>query len=65
MNTYNEYSEYIERYIEEKDVMRMQSYISMYYCDLYNDLCHERKKQTSDEDDYLYRIGVNDDNYIS
>jgi hypothetical protein len=65
MNTYNEYSEYIERYIEEKNVMRMKSYISMYYRDLYDDLYHERKKQTSNEDDYLYRIGVNDDNYIS
>jgi hypothetical protein len=64
MNTYNEYSDYIERYREE-NIMRMESYISMYYRDLYDDLCHERKKQTSNEDDYLYRIGVNDDNYIS
>jgi hypothetical protein len=64
MNTYNEYSDYIERYREENR-KRIQSYISMYYRDLYDDLYHERKKQTSNEDDYLYRIGVNDDNYIS
>jgi hypothetical protein len=33
----------------------------MYYRDLYDDLCHERKKQTSNEDDYLYRIGAVDE----
>jgi hypothetical protein len=60
MNTYNEYSDYIERYREE-NVMRIQSYISMYYRDLYDDLCHERKKQTSNEDEYLYRIGAVDE----
>jgi hypothetical protein len=60
MNTYNEYSDYIERYREE-NIMRMESYISMYYRDLYDDLYHERKKQTSNEDDYLYRIGAVDE----
>jgi predicted solute-binding protein len=56
MNTWDE----VEQYMEERMIIT-ESYLDMYYRDLYYDLCHERKKQTSDEDDYLYRIGVNDD----
>jgi len=64
----NTWGEFIEQYREES-IMRPESYISMYCRNLYDDFhpcddfpCKEKKKPTNEVDEYLYRIGVNDDN---